>query len=80
MNIPERLSRHSLSYDDNHLLETKVLPEWKRWMLDYGFNTNMFEHGLDGVLKWSAENEADIRDRYQEYVADQRMRYERTGQ
>ena len=60
------MNRNDLSLDDQFLLESKVLPTWKRWMLDYPFNSPLFDHGIDGVVKWGAENDPDISARYRE--------------
>jgi len=69
-----RLNRDELSYDNLSILENTVLPRYKQWMRDYGFDTNTFQHGLDGVLKWSAENDQDIAQRYQEYLHEKKVR------
>ena len=70
----DRLNRNDLSLDDQFLLESKVLPTWKRWMLDYSFGSSLFAHGIDGVTKWGAENDPDINSRYRDYQRDQQVR------
>lgn len=71
----ERLDRNRLTMDDQYILVERVLPEYKRWMLDYPFGSALFGHGLDGVTKWGAEGDGDIRARYEEWLAYQRELY-----
>ncbi len=70
----DRLNRDHLNMDDRFTLENRVLPEFKRWMTDYPFDSPLFKHGLDGVAKWGAEKDPDINRRYREWLRDRNER------
>lgn len=63
----ERMDKTKLTLDDQFILEEKVIPTAKKWMLDFGFSNPLFQHGLDYVTKWGAENDHDIARRFEEY-------------
>lgn len=63
--------RLALSYDELHLLDMKVLPTAKRWMMEHPIGSSMFSHGLQTVEYWGAQDDPDIVDRYNEHVRKQ---------
>ena len=52
----------SLSLDDQHILENKVLPTAKSWVMQYGPNTTLHQRGLATLRYWNVKDD-DLRRR-----------------
>jgi len=49
---PKRGNALTLSHDERHILETKVIPTAERWMREYSEGSNMYGHAQQTLAYW----------------------------